>query len=61
MNKIDNPYYERCKNDPQGVIKDLEAQTKRQAKEIHDRGETIAAQAKQIEQLEKKIAKLTVK
>lgn len=59
MKKEDNPFYQRYKNDPEGVIKDLLAQSTRQAKEIHDRGVTIEAQAKQIEQLEKKLAKLT--
>ena len=42
---------QRCKNDPDGVIKDLISQTTRQAKEIRSRGEEIA-------KLEKKISNL---
>ena len=34
MSKI--TFEERCQSDPQGVIKDLVAQTTRQAKSIHD-------------------------
>lgn len=42
---------QRCKNDPEGVIKDLISQSTKQAKEIRSRGEEIA-------KLEKKISNL---
>lgn len=42
---------QRCKNDPDGVIKDLISQSTKQAKEIRSRGEEIA-------KLEKKISNL---
>lgn len=38
MNSI---FEERCQSDPQGVIKDLLAQTTRQAKTIHELGNRV--------------------
>lgn len=38
MEENDNPFQQRCKRDPQGVIKDLLACQTRQAKTIHERG-----------------------
>ena len=38
---MESKFQTRCKNDPQGAIKDLVSQTSRQAKTIHDRGNKI--------------------
>ena len=46
-------FAERCKTDPQGVIKDLLGQTTRQGKDIHDLNETVKELMKRIEKLEK--------
>lgn len=35
FDEIGNPFENRCKNDPQGVIKDLLGQTSRQGAEIY--------------------------
>lgn len=40
---MESKFQNRCKNDPQGVIKDLVIQTSKQAKTIHDRGNRIEA------------------
>ena len=51
---VQSAFEERCKTDPQGVIKDLVAQTGRQGKEIYDLNQTVAALTKRLEKVEKK-------
>ena len=41
-------FEERCKTNPEGVIKDLVAQTMRQAKLIHDLNEKLAKLEKEV-------------
>lgn len=42
-------FEERCKTNPEGVIKDLVAQTMRQAKLIHDLNEKLTKLEKELE------------
>ena len=53
MNNIS--FEERCQTDPQGLIKDLVAQTTRQAKAIHDINEKLEKLQKSYDKLKKQV------
>jgi hypothetical protein len=48
-------FAERCKTDPEGVVKDLVAQTMRQARSIHELNEKLGKLEKEYEKLKKLI------
>ena len=48
-------FAERCKTDSEGVVKDLVAQTMRQARSIHELTEKLAKLEKEYEKLKKQI------